>query len=119
MINLPGTKVAGKVTKHADFGVFVELQPGVEGMIHVSELDDENNKPEVGADVDVIVLRADPVERRFELSQRAVSKGLDDSHKRTIETAKEAANTTTGFAEAFARAQKNLTDTKRDYEDRS
>ncbi len=44
---VPGTKGSGTVTKVADFGVFVELQPGIEGMIHVSELADEAfGKPE-------------------------------------------------------------------------
>jgi hypothetical protein len=39
----PGTKSTGKITKVVDFGAFVELAPGVEGMIHVSELADEAN----------------------------------------------------------------------------
>ena len=35
---VPGTDVNGKVTRLVDFGVFVELKPGIEGLIHISEL---------------------------------------------------------------------------------
>ena len=36
-----GSKVKGKVTKVTDFGAFVEIEPGIEGLVHVSELKDE------------------------------------------------------------------------------
>lgn len=99
----PGTKLSGKVTRTADFGVFVELQPGVEGLVHQSELDNPAELPAMETAMDVIVLRAVPAERRFELSQKAASRGLDDGHKRMIQQAIE--TPLTGFAEAFARAK--------------
>ncbi len=58
----PGMVVKGHVTKIANFGVFVELEPGLEGLLHISEISDQKiDKPEealkVGQDVDVKILR--------------------------------------------------------------
>ena len=77
----PGSKGKGKITKIADFGVFVELQPGVEGMIHVSELADQQvDKPSdvvsEGDEVEFIVLACDTDERKFSLSRKAFMKDL-------------------------------------------
>ncbi len=74
---LPGQKVRGKVTKLTNFGVFVELEPGLEGLLHISELtDDKIESPEdvvkVGDDVDVKVLRVDQEDRKIGLSMRNV-----------------------------------------------
>jgi small subunit ribosomal protein S1 len=74
---LPGQKVRGKVTKLTNFGVFVELEPGLEGLLHISELsDDKIESPEdvvkVGDDVDVKVLRVDQQDRKIGLSMRNV-----------------------------------------------
>jgi small subunit ribosomal protein S1 len=73
----PGQKVTGKVTKLTNFGVFVELEPGLEGLLHISELsDDKIESPEevvkVGDDIDVKVLRVDAKERKIGLSKRNV-----------------------------------------------
>jgi small subunit ribosomal protein S1 len=73
----PGQKVRGKVTKLTNFGVFVELEPGLEGLLHISELtDDKIESPEdvvkVGDDVDVKVLRVDQKDRKIGLSMRNV-----------------------------------------------
>src|SRR5687767_6055049 len=72
-----GQKVTGKVTKLTNFGVFVELEPGLEGLLHISELsDDKIESPEevvkVGDDVDVKVLRVDTKDRKVGLSMRNV-----------------------------------------------
>ncbi|MBN9519414.1 30S ribosomal protein S1 [bacterium] len=77
---LPGQKVHGKVTKLTNFGVFVELEPGLEGLLHISELtDDKIESPEevvkVGDDVDVKVLRVDTKDRKVGLSMRNVDDG--------------------------------------------
>ena len=69
----PGQKVRGKVTKLTNFGVFVELEPGLEGLLHISELsDDKIESPEevvkVGDEVDVKVLRVDAKDRKIGLS---------------------------------------------------
>ncbi len=69
----PGMVVKGHVTKIANFGVFVELAPGLEGLLHISEISDQKvEKPEdvvkVGQDVEVKILRVDGDERNNGLS---------------------------------------------------
>jgi small subunit ribosomal protein S1 len=71
----PGTVVKGKVTGVTDFGVFVELEPGMEGLVHVSELDHarvENPAAlfKKGDEMEVVVLHIDPVEQRISLSRK-------------------------------------------------
>jgi small subunit ribosomal protein S1 len=71
----PGQVVKGKVTKLTNFGVFVELQPGLEGLLHISELaDDKVDSPEdlvkVGDEVEVKVLRVDTKDRKIGLSRK-------------------------------------------------
>jgi small subunit ribosomal protein S1 len=71
----PGTIVTGKVTKITNFGVFVELEPELEGLLHVSELSDHKvNSPDelvkVGDELEVKVLRVDTHERKIGLSRR-------------------------------------------------
>ena len=73
----PGQKVRGKVTKLTNFGVFVELEPGLEGLLHISELSEAKiESPEevvkVGDDVDVKVLRVDTKDRKIGLSMKDV-----------------------------------------------
>jgi small subunit ribosomal protein S1 len=65
--------VRGHVTKIANFGVFVELEPGLEGLLHISEISDQKiEKPEdqlkVGQDLEVKILRVDSDERKIGLS---------------------------------------------------
>ncbi len=69
----PGMVVHGQVTKIANFGVFVELEPGLEGLLHISEISDQKvEKPEdsvkVGQEVEVKILRVDSEERKIGLS---------------------------------------------------
>jgi small subunit ribosomal protein S1 len=76
----PGQKVHGKVTKLTNFGVFVQLEEGLEGLLHISELsEDKIESPEevvkVGDDVDVKVLRVDAKDRKIGLSMRNVDDG--------------------------------------------
>ena len=71
----PGQTCRGRVTKLTNFGVFVELEPGLEGLLHISELADHKvESPEevvqVGQEVEVKVLRVDPKERKIGLSMR-------------------------------------------------
>src|SRR5438046_7029274 len=69
----PGMVVKGHVTKIANFGVFVELEPGLEGLLHISEISDQKiEKPEdvlkVGQELEVKILRVDSDERKIGLS---------------------------------------------------
>jgi small subunit ribosomal protein S1 len=71
----PGTIATGKVTKITNFGVFVELEPELEGLLHISELADHKvDNPEevvkVGQEIQVRVLRVDSAERKIGLSRR-------------------------------------------------
>lgn len=71
----PGMVVRGKVTKITNFGVFVELEPDLEGLLHVSELAEhkvENPESEVkiADEIDVKILRVDTVERKIGLSKK-------------------------------------------------
>ncbi len=73
-----GQVVKGHVTKIANFGVFVELEPGLEGLLHISEISDQKvEKPEdvlkVGQEVDVKILRVDSDERKIGLSLKRTS----------------------------------------------
>jgi small subunit ribosomal protein S1 len=69
----PGMVVKGHVTKIANFGVFVELAPGLEGLLHISEISDQKiDKPEdvlkVDQELEVKILRVDSDERKIGLS---------------------------------------------------
>lgn len=71
----PGTKVTGTVARLTDFGAFVTLAPGIDGLVHVSQASDhriehvrEVMKP--GDSVEVHVLNVDPERRRISLSVR-------------------------------------------------
>jgi small subunit ribosomal protein S1 len=72
-----GQVIKGKVTKITNFGVFVGLEDGLEGLLHISELsDDKIENPEelvkVGEEMEVKVLRVDTDERKIGLSKRRV-----------------------------------------------
>ena len=73
----PGQLVTGKVTKITNFGVFVGLQDGLEGLLHISELADHKvENPEeivkVGEEIEVKILRVDSDERKIGLSRKRV-----------------------------------------------
>ncbi len=68
-----GQVATGKVTRLLEFGALVELEPGVEGLIHISELAPQRVRRVIdvvrpGQDVQVMVLTVDPAQRRISLS---------------------------------------------------
>jgi small subunit ribosomal protein S1 len=70
-----GDTVRGKVTRLVSFGAFVEVQPGIEGLCHVSEFDDDHgthraSKLEVGSEHEFRVIRLNPTERKIALSMK-------------------------------------------------
>jgi small subunit ribosomal protein S1 len=74
----PQTVVRGTVMKLMDFGAFVELEPGVEGLVHVSEMAHKriwrpSDVVKEGDQVDVTVLSIDPDSQRISLSMKACS----------------------------------------------
>jgi small subunit ribosomal protein S1 len=93
-----GSKVKGQVTSVPDFGVFVRIEEGVEGLIHVSQVSSERvDKPsslfKVGDSVDAEVINIDAAERKIGLSIRALRKSeerqeMDNYLKREKEGAR-------------------------------
>ena len=71
-----GTRVFGKVTNIADYGCFVEIEEGIEGLVHVSEMDwtNKNVSPSkvasLGDEVEVMVLDIDEERRRISLGMK-------------------------------------------------
>ena len=74
----PGTKFTGRVTNITDYGAFVELEPGVEGLVHVSEMSWTKKNVHPGKivatsqEVDVMVLDVDAGKRRISLGLKQV-----------------------------------------------
>ncbi len=71
----PGTVVKGKITGVTDFGVFVEIEDGIEGLVHISELDYEHienpaEKFKKGEELEVVVLNIDATDQRVSLSRK-------------------------------------------------
>jgi small subunit ribosomal protein S1 len=110
----PGMVVKGHVTKIANFGVFVELEPGLEGLLHISEISDQKiEKPEdqlkVGQDVEVKILRVDSDERKIGLSLKRAQWAAEEeareearkerSAKRGLRGGLEGGGTGTGLGE--------------------
>jgi small subunit ribosomal protein S1 len=78
------SQVAGKVTNVTDFGVFVELEEGVEGLIHISELGPGKIKTpvgmfQVGDEISAKVIHVAPLERRIGLSVKRISEDEERS----------------------------------------
>jgi len=73
-----GSRVTGKVVRLTDFGAFVELEPGVDGLLHVSQM---SSRPvgspaeivNVGDELALLVIRVDPNERRIGLSLKELA----------------------------------------------
>ena len=73
-----GTRIKGKVVNTTDYGVFVELEEGVEGLVHVSELTwnkklkHPSKVVHIGDTVEVMVLDCDPIKRRISLGMKQI-----------------------------------------------
>jgi small subunit ribosomal protein S1 len=77
-----GEMVIGKVTNVTDFGAFIELEEGIEGLVHVSEISREKvERPsdvlKVGEKVSAVVLHIDPHERRIGLSMKGLKEKVE------------------------------------------
>ena len=94
-----GSVVKGKVSKIASFGAFVELEDGVDGLVHISQIADQRVEKvkdalEVGQEVEARVVKVDRGERRIGLSIRAMSMTEDEVKALTAEAAGEASEKT-------------------------
>ena len=81
-----GTRVRGMVVRLTDFGAFVELEPGVDGLLHISQMSHRPvSRPEevvnVGDELDLLVIRVDPHERRIGLSLKELVHAMDWSRE--------------------------------------
>jgi small subunit ribosomal protein S1 len=80
----PGKVIDGKVLKVLDFGAFVELEKGVEGLVHVSEISEEHVEDprtvlQPGQEVKVQVLHADQAERKIGLSIKGANRAKESA----------------------------------------
>ena len=99
----PGELVKGKVTKITNFGVFVGLEDGLEGLLHISELADHKvENPEeivkVGDDIEVKILRVDTDDRKIGLSRKRVDWAEEDEAAAAAAEAAEETRPTTAAA---------------------
>ncbi len=82
-----GSKVRGKVTSVTDFGVFLEIEEGIEGLIHISELKKEKVKSasevcKEGDELEALVIHLDPRERKIGLSLKALQRREEEADVR-------------------------------------
>ena len=78
-----GTKVSGKITKVSSFGAFVEIEEGVDGLVHISQISDDHIERvkdvlNVGDDVEARVVKVDAAEHRIGLSVKAAQVADDE-----------------------------------------
>jgi small subunit ribosomal protein S1 len=102
----PGSVWTGHVKKLADFGAFVELEKGIEGLVHVSEIADEHVKDprdvlQEGQDVQVKVISLDPDKRQIGLSIRSA----DDESVGYLDQGQEASTNLGDLLSAFGKEQ--------------
>ncbi len=95
-----GSEVTGPVTNVTEFGVFVKLDEGIDGLVYSSELAAERiEKPEehfsVGQEVKSLVVKVDPVEQKISLSIRAVDDKAERAALKKVAEQESASQTTT------------------------
>ena len=115
-----GSKVMGTVKKLTDYGAFIELAEGIEGLCHVSELSEERvDSPadvlKIGQEVEVLVIDLDPADRRIGLSLKAVGRADEIVDYRAylsdgVSSQQGDANGGTTLGEAFGDVLGNLKD---------
>ncbi len=78
-----GQKISGKVTKLTNFGAFVELEDGIDGLVHISQISDEHVEKvkdvlNIGDEIEARIVKIDPVEHRIGLSVKAAKIADED-----------------------------------------
>ena len=106
-----GDKVKGKVGKLAAFGAFVELDGGIDGLVHISQISEDRIEKvkdvlKVGQELEARVIKVDKAERRIGLSIKAANYNDDDMRKEAaaFETAIKPGEDLVGLDKAFATA---------------
>jgi small subunit ribosomal protein S1 len=110
-----GDVLRGKVARTTDFGAFIELAEGIEGLCHVSEIEERRPKGErekakvardarvssvvsTGQEYDFKILRLEPEQRKISLSYRAAQKQVERQEIQTFRSSKSSPNATIGDA---------------------
>src|SRR5215472_14920720 len=98
-----GDTVRGRIVRHAPFGVFVELDEGIEGLCHVSEIDDAHrHKIEeafpIGGEIDLKIIKLSPAERKIGLSQKAMA---EDAERLEYDSYRDSADGSATLADLF------------------
>jgi small subunit ribosomal protein S1 len=99
----PGDLVRGRIVRHAPFGVFVELDEGIEGLCHVSEIDDADrqnleNRFRLGEEDEFKIIKLNPTERKIGLSHKALA---EDAERREYDTYRDSADGGATLADLF------------------
>jgi small subunit ribosomal protein S1 len=98
-----GDSVRGRIVRHAPFGVFVELDEGIEGLCHVSELEDADranaeNRFRLGEEAEFKIIKLSPTERKIGLSHRALA---EDAERKEYDSYRESADGSATLADLF------------------
>ena len=98
-----GSMIRGRVVRHAPFGVFVELDEGIEGLCHVSEIDEADRTNleasfKVGEESEFKVIKLSASERKIGLSHRALA---EDAERKEFDTYRESADGSATLADIF------------------
>ncbi|HEX4999541.1 MAG TPA: 30S ribosomal protein S1 [Terriglobia bacterium] len=99
-----GDVVQGRIVRHAQFGVFVEIEEGIEGLCHLSEFEDDENKTKleerfpIGAALDFKIIKLSPSDRKIGLSQRALA---EDAERREYDSYRDSADGAATLADLF------------------
>jgi len=86
-----GQLVKGKVTNVTKFGAFVEIEPGIEGLVHISELSHQrvekaNEVAKVGDEIQAVVINVDPKKHKIGLSIKDVERYQSSAHRKEMST---------------------------------
>jgi small subunit ribosomal protein S1 len=98
-----GDPVRGRIVRHAPFGVFVELDEGIEGLCHVSEIEEADrqnleNRFRLGEEGEFKIIKLSPTERKIGLSHKAL---LEDAERREYDSYRDSADGSATLADLF------------------
>jgi small subunit ribosomal protein S1 len=98
-----GDTVRGRIVRHAPFGVFVELDEGIEGLCHVSEVEETDrnnveNRFRLGEEMEFKIIKLSPTERKIGLSHRALA---EDAERKEYDSYRDSADGSATLADLF------------------
>ena len=98
-----GDTVRGRIVRHAPFGVFVELDEGIEGLCHVSEIEETDrqnleNRFRLSEEGEFKIIKLSPTERKIGLSHKAL---LEDAERREYDSYRDSADGSATLADLF------------------